>query len=558
MHTRSRLGWNWCLLPAALVAALSCSDLTPTAPTFAPVATGPAFSTTLTEFFGPARFTRQRGQPFTEAVTISTAGYAAPFELRVQNGNANGTNRVSAATVLLDGIPVLTPSDFNQQAAGWTFAVSPGATATLAVTLAGAPGSFLEIALAGQRGATLFCPAGGPGAYLDLQAAINATDPDGTIVVCDGEWDISEAHVNRPLTIRSQNPGGATLGDTLSSGGNQGSPPAIWVDSVPSGLVRFVDIGFAMRGRALVIGRSNTVGVFDRVEIDSAWFVGRGTTEFAIETFFSPVPGAVTEITHSHFRGVDIAVFAVGATPTNVRRSRFDSSAVLYSTSFGGGVNYGLGTVEDNIFNHCQRPGPSRGCITVFSVEGAVTIARNRITQMGHVLLQSAAITVSRGVAPPGSPPVGHLVIEDNEIVSHATGAAPTTPGGWALNAGVSIDDPFNTTVTHTIRRNRIVDAFTGIIFARGPADARDNVILGGVFAFSQPTATNIVTFQRNDLAGALSSFVAASGAVSSNYQCNWWGSASGPTTPPPTVPASRYTPFSTVPIANQPSVVCP
>src|SRR5207244_3263708 len=106
--------------------------------------------TSCTTFWGPRTFTRTTGTKdvFTETITIP-ASLASPFVLRVQNGNTDGTNRLSSATIEIDGAVVASPPDFNQNVAGFDRAVTLTARTTLKVTLASAPGSLMTLSLCG-------------------------------------------------------------------------------------------------------------------------------------------------------------------------------------------------------------------------------------------------------------------------------------------------------------------------------------------------------------------------------------------------------------------------
>ncbi|HEX7149903.1 MAG TPA: Ig-like domain-containing protein [Thermoanaerobaculia bacterium] len=102
-------------------------------------------------FFGPKKYVRTNGAKnvYTETIEVP-AWMKAPFRLRVQNGEANGTYRVSSATVAVNGVEILTQSDFNQNAATYEKPVTLTAPkSTLVVTLASKPTSYLTMWLHG-------------------------------------------------------------------------------------------------------------------------------------------------------------------------------------------------------------------------------------------------------------------------------------------------------------------------------------------------------------------------------------------------------------------------
>jgi len=59
------------------------------------------------------RFASSQGEPVTQELLFNGSGYA-DFVLRVQNGAADGSQRVSSALVSLNGVKILAPADFNQ------------------------------------------------------------------------------------------------------------------------------------------------------------------------------------------------------------------------------------------------------------------------------------------------------------------------------------------------------------------------------------------------------------------------------------------------------------
>src|SRR5579859_6356189 len=87
--------------------------------------------------FGPKQYLRISGPPndYVDTVTVP-AWTASPFDLHIQNGQANGCNRVSAAWININGVQVAGPSDFNQQVFVLDRSVNLTPTTTLEVKLA--------------------------------------------------------------------------------------------------------------------------------------------------------------------------------------------------------------------------------------------------------------------------------------------------------------------------------------------------------------------------------------------------------------------------------------
>jgi hypothetical protein len=102
--------------------------------------------------FGPERFTRTSGSPnvFDETITVD-GNDDAPFTLRVINGNANGSNRVSAATIDVNGAQVAGPSDFGTSVPGFDRRVALNRNNNaLRIRLTSSPGSFLTLSVCGN------------------------------------------------------------------------------------------------------------------------------------------------------------------------------------------------------------------------------------------------------------------------------------------------------------------------------------------------------------------------------------------------------------------------
>jgi PKD domain len=91
--------------------------------------------------FGPATFARGTGAPQTALAGFRSCEPAARYKLVVQNGNSDGSGRVSSAQILLNDQPVIGPSDLNQKVARVETPVSVSADNRLSVLLASDPGS---------------------------------------------------------------------------------------------------------------------------------------------------------------------------------------------------------------------------------------------------------------------------------------------------------------------------------------------------------------------------------------------------------------------------------
>lgn len=543
----------------ATVGVSACRDVTAPAKAAGP-APRLAVAATVVELerlYGPQQFARTRGATDEFTRNISTLRFEAPFVLHVRTLASDASRAPLAAVLSLDGKVLLSESDFARQAE-WAIPVTPGQTAVLGVTLRGAPGSVIEVWMEGKRSDPVFCPNGPAGTYPTLPEALNAAVPDGTVLVCDGEHAIDRVSVQKPVTIRSQNPAGATLADADPNPQPQTGHPALLVDNVPLGRVRIADLNFLVRGRGIV-----AQGSFDQLEIDSVNFSGRDMiTSYGVWINGSTVTSAKVGVTRSRFSALQVGVFAFGNVETNVRWSAFESFAPAGSHN-GGAITYSgglvnsvpfvsFGSAEHNTFRNCSV----NGCIRVVGPTQAgneITIANNDMTRLAG---PSQVMAIFVGRAPSSTAPLGLVTVKDNDVAGVLGSGDPSVPPSWTVQSFVRTSGgPGGTPVA--VINNRVNVVHTGI-WAGTSVTARDNVLTDGYHAIAQRNPSVSVDFQRNDVIGfAASIFRIQLGGVVGSYRCNWWGSAAGPANAGPNVPASSYTPWATQRIAGRADVPC-
>ncbi len=93
--------------------------------------------------FGPQQYIRTVGAPNIFTTTFP-AGIAGGL-LVVQNGDKHGSNRLSSATITVNGVQILTPKDFKKSTYHYEVVLNLVATNTLSVELASEPDSYLSI-----------------------------------------------------------------------------------------------------------------------------------------------------------------------------------------------------------------------------------------------------------------------------------------------------------------------------------------------------------------------------------------------------------------------------
>jgi hypothetical protein len=97
-----------------------------------------------TTAFGPKQFNRTSGGPNVYTETFQHCG-TSPCQIVIVNGNANGSNRVSSATISLNGVQIVGPNELNPRVDKIVKSVTLADANQLTVRLTSSPGSFLTI-----------------------------------------------------------------------------------------------------------------------------------------------------------------------------------------------------------------------------------------------------------------------------------------------------------------------------------------------------------------------------------------------------------------------------
>lgn len=102
--------------------------------------------------FGPQSYTRATGAPVTVTSNFTVTSPSNPYLLHLDNGGSHGElSRVSSATVTLNGVDVLKPSDFNKNVATLDRQVTLTAGLNqLQVQISSAPGSGFTVQITGN------------------------------------------------------------------------------------------------------------------------------------------------------------------------------------------------------------------------------------------------------------------------------------------------------------------------------------------------------------------------------------------------------------------------
>jgi hypothetical protein len=175
--------------------------------------------------FGPRQYTRGTGKPVVHQDTFSSA----PGEgllLRVRNGDADKATQVSSTTIVLNGVQVVGPADFNKGVVWIEKQVNLLSQNAIAVTLDSKPGSFITVTIiGGTAGPSVSMNASPPSIELGQSSTLTWTSANADSAVIDngiGAVPLNGSMVVSPTetttyTITVTGPGGtATAGATVT------------------------------------------------------------------------------------------------------------------------------------------------------------------------------------------------------------------------------------------------------------------------------------------------------------------------------------------------------
>jgi hypothetical protein len=108
---------------------------------------------TTIDIFGPQQYVRTTGPTNVYTTTVQVPASAGnPFTMHIQNGEADGTHRVSSGSITINNVQAVAgPSDFNQNVFTLDRNVTLTAQTTMVVSLDSKPGSYLRINLSGTN-----------------------------------------------------------------------------------------------------------------------------------------------------------------------------------------------------------------------------------------------------------------------------------------------------------------------------------------------------------------------------------------------------------------------
>jgi hypothetical protein len=454
---------------------------------------------------------------------------------------------------------VVTGSDGLASVGSWTLGAVPGVNRVIA-TAAGAISSPDTFTAVGAVPVVGLCPAGAVGTlatFTSFGDALAAVPPGGKIELCSGTFTADNVEVTKPVTIEAA-PDAATppVIQTSIDGGI-----GFAIDAVASGTVAFRRLSFTSSANGVTSIAAFTT--YDQVAVDNATFT-LDPNASGVFAGLSTVGGAKVVVTNSSFTGGQSGVFASGnldesGQPILATAPHLDVLNSTFHDFTFSGIQYQVGAsgrISGNTVTACGFAGciRSRSDNQIEISGNAVTVDAGRITFNRHI---------GWGIAADGVVGSSHLIV-GNAITGVGGGGDPSNPASYAIQfAGIGLGrirvDPFNTLPQFgnaMVSGNTIVNADTGLSAHDALITGTDNVITGTLVAIAgvSVTTTTSLSLNRSDVTSYVVP-MAGDGLV--DLTCNWWGTDAGPQNVPLGLATGVFTPFATVPIANNTGVTC-
>jgi hypothetical protein len=337
--TRSLPRLATCAAISLLAGCAQDAPTTPAGPRAANDASAPA------ETIYHEQFTRTAGAPDAFSRTISTADFDGPFTLTIENGGTAKNTRVSSASLAVDGTSVLSPDDFSKQSGSWTLSPTLGPSASLELSLAGSPGSYLTVTITGYRHVLHVCP-GVDGAYQTIGDAVADAPSGATIKLCDGQHIAESVAIDEPLTILPEDGAHPVVVNASTTG-------ALVIGGTASGTVRISGIAFANNAGP----RNNSarlLGSFSVRQVAGALNLSVSGSSFTTTTAGNggiafANTSAMLDVSGSSFTGGLFGIYTDAASSVAVHGSNF-----THHDNFGARLGAASVLVENSTADHCN------------------------------------------------------------------------------------------------------------------------------------------------------------------------------------------------------------
>lgn len=268
MRTETCAGTPATLLARLLLSASLLSVLLPL----------PAVAETVV--FGPETYTRGTGSPQSVTTPFAILDSGATYTLEVVNGGDQGElERVSSAVILLNGVEVVGPRDFNQQVERIERAIAPETLNELTVEVRSKPGSGFVLRILGEGVLGAGAPRLDPhaAATAEQEIVISGLAPGAEVVEVAAPTGVILADVNGftfsvavPLRPNSVN---QLFFTSISAAGTRSAPAATEVTQDSEPPLAFID--FPAGGAQLT---TETTDVAGRVSDVLSGFMGLSVT----------------------------------------------------------------------------------------------------------------------------------------------------------------------------------------------------------------------------------------------------------------------------------------
>jgi hypothetical protein len=360
-------------------------------------ATGNAGTFTL---HGPRDYVRNTSTPVTEETVFAASNTAIRYTVRLSDGGAQGQlTRVTSATVVLNGVALWAPGDFNASTpAVLEKTVTLAASNRLAVEVRGAPGSGLTLSIIGDdTDAPVISASVSPEPNAagwnntPVTVSFTCTDPTSSVPVCPDPVTLTNDEliytIERSVTDVAGNSATVSVAVKLDS-----IPPELNLTQAPSPRTNSATARFAgTAGDAMELGAVTIGGA--PVQLADGSF----DAEFALEEGPNQVPVTAVDAAGN---GATLTVAVERYTiPVVVITSPNDLDVVRSATvSVSGTVNQPSTTVVVNGVN-ASVSGNNFTASGVPLAQGRTVVTANVTNASGHS--GTASILVYRDSIPP-------------------------------------------------------------------------------------------------------------------------------------------------------------
>src|ERR1700739_4269844 len=204
--------------------------------------------------FGLQTYTRGTGAPATVTDTFTVLNPKTQYTMRLTNGNAS-LGKVSSATVVVNGVTVFGPSDFNQTVGQLQKPVTLAASNKIAVTLASQPGSGITIDIVGiDNDAPLIVAKVNPPPNnagwnnSNVTVSFTCTDATSGIQSCPAPQSITAEGANQVITGTATDNAGNTAATSVTINLDK-TPPVVAIASPVNGsTISLSTVSIGLRG----------------------------------------------------------------------------------------------------------------------------------------------------------------------------------------------------------------------------------------------------------------------------------------------------------------------